>query len=122
MTDFDTRLQTALSAEDEQYVDNHLNEKGYYAEVFSSLKGPGSGMVIMAWVGILVISAILIYCLVSAFQAETVRETILYAMIAIMANSGQIALKLWFNMRMNRRALMVELRKLRLEVARAEPV
>ncbi len=119
MTDFDDRLRTALSAEDEKYVADHLSEKGYYAEVLSSLKGPGSGMNILAWVGILVISAILIYCLVMAFQAETVRETILYATIAIMANSGQIAMKLWANMRLNRRAVMVELRKLRLELARA---
>ncbi len=122
MTDFETRLKTALSAEDEQYVADHLNEKGYYAEVLDSLKGPGSGMNILAWIGILGVSAILIYCLVSAFQADTTREVILYATIAIMANSGQIAMKLWANMRLNRRAVMVELRKLRLELARSEPV
>lgn len=119
MSDFDDRLKTALSAEDEKYVADHLDEKGYYAEVLSSLKGPGSAMNILAWVGIFIFSGILIYCLAMAFQAETTRAQILYVAIAIMANSAQIAVKLWANMRLNRRAMMVELRKLRLELARS---
>ncbi len=118
MTDFDDRLKSALSAEDEQYVADHLDEKNYYGEVLSSLKGPGSAMNIMAWVGIFIFSGVLIYCLVMAFQAETTRAQILYVAIAIMANSAQIAMKLWANMRMNRRAMMVELQKLRLELSR----
>ena len=119
MSDFDDRLKTALSAEDEKYVSDHLDEKGYYAEVLSSLKGPGSAMNILAWVGIFIFSGILIYCVVMAFQAETTRAQILYVAFAIMANSAQIAMKLWANMRLNRRAVMVELRKLRLEIARS---
>jgi hypothetical protein len=119
MTDFDDRLQTALSAEDEKFVADHLDEKGYYAEVLSSLRGPGGAMNILAWVGIFIFSAILIGCLIGAFQAETSRAQILFVAFAVMANSGQIAIKLWANMRLNRRAVMVELAKLRLELARA---
>jgi hypothetical protein len=119
MTDFDDRLKSALSEEDARYVADHLDETGYYTEVLSSLKGPGSAMNIMAWIGIFIFSGLLIYSLVMAFQAETTRGIILFMGFAIMANSAQIAMKLWANMRMNRRAVMVELQKLRLELSRS---
>ena len=118
MSDFDERLRTALSAEDEKYLEDHLQEENYYLEVFSSLRGAGATMNILAWIGTLLAAGLLIFFLIQAFQAETTREQILFAALAVMLNSAQIALKLWTNMRLNRRALLLEIRKLRLELAK----
>ena len=116
MSDFDTELKAALSAEDKAFIDANVDEKGYYDEVFASLKGPGGVLNIMGWIAVFVLVALLIFFLVSAFQAETTRDQILFATLAMMANSGQMAFKLWLNMRMNRRALQIEIQKLKLAI------
>lgn len=118
MSEFDKKLERLLSEEDEAYIDEALHEPGFYGEVFGSLKGKGSGIYIMSWGGIFLFSAGLIYCIWKMFQATEIREVILFAAFAIMLNSAQIALKLWFNMRLNRQAMMRELKRLQLAMAR----
>ncbi|MEL6753560.1 MAG: DUF6768 family protein [Pseudomonadota bacterium] len=118
MTDFDDKLRVELGAEDERFIEEMLAETGYYKEAFESLRGPGRAMNILVWVGILIFSGLLIYFLILAFQADTTREQILFAALAVMLNSAQIALKLWFNMRLNRQAVLMDIRRLRFEVSR----
>ncbi|WP_409433538.1 DUF6768 family protein [Litorimonas sp. RW-G-Af-16] len=118
MSNFDQKLQDLLSEEDEAYIDKAINNKGYYEEAFGSLKGQGSGLFMMTWGGIIIAGLALIYCIVRMFQATDLRQIILFATFAILLNSAQIALKLWFNMRLNRQALMREMKRLQLAIAR----
>ncbi|GLQ20594.1 DUF6768 family protein [Algimonas porphyrae] len=117
MTDFDTELKALLSAEDEAFIGDAIDETGYYQYAWSSFRGPGSGMRIMAWGGILLFGSLTILFLWLMFTEETMRVQINFAALAVMANSAQIALKLWFNMQLNRGALSRELRRLQLVVA-----
>ena len=94
MRNFNEKLK--LSAKDEDLITQSLGETGYISEVIQSLKGVGSGIRIMTWIGVFVFSAVLFFSIWKFFHAETVREQILFATLAIMANSAQIALKLWF--------------------------
>lgn len=114
MSNFDRELRQALSDEDETFIADHLDETGFYSEVFGSLKGPGSLIHRMTWLGIMVFCFILFFAIWKFFQAETVRDQILFASLVIMANSAQIALKIWFNMRLNRRAIIREIKRLQL--------
>ncbi len=116
MNEFDDQLRSALRDDDAALVPAPNKESGYYREVFSSLKGPDAAMNRLTWVGIFVASGLLIFFLISAFQAENVREQVLYAALAVMLNSAQIALKLWFNMRLNRRVVLHEIKQLRLQI------
>lgn len=118
MSDFDNKLRTALSEEDQEFINENVGEAGYYEEIFDSLKGPGNALNIVGWIAVLVISGLLIFFLFLAFQADTTREQILFASLAIMANSGQIAFKMWLNMRMHRHAILVEIQKLKLAMSR----
>lgn len=117
MTNFDTDLKALLSGEDEAFIGDAVDETGYYQYAWGSFRGQGAGMRIMAWAGILLWGGLTIYCLYMMFTAETVRAQINYGVLAIMLNSAQIALKLWFNMQINRIALSKELRRLQLVVA-----
>ena len=74
-------------------------------------------MRVTAWVGILIFSAVLIISLWQMFVADTLRLQIIWATFAVLGNSAQIALKLWFNMQLNRRAISQELRRLQLAIA-----
>lgn len=118
MTDFDKTLKELLSEEDEVFLTENLKEKDFYSEVWGSLKGPGKVLYISTWIGILVFSAGLIFCVWKLFQVQTTREMILFGSFAIMLNSAQIALKLWFNMRINRQAIVTDIKRLQLAVSR----
>ena len=107
-----------MSEEDEAFIGDAIDETGYYKYAWSSFQGQGSGMRITAWVGIILFGSLTIVCLyLLIMQADTTRMQIIYAALAVMANSAQIALKLWFNMQVNRVALSHELRRLQLVVA-----
>jgi hypothetical protein len=115
MNSIDEQLRELLSTRDD--TDVPLNEGNYYREVWDSFKGESSAFFIFTWIGIIVFGGGLIYCIVLMFQAEDQRGLILAATLAIMLNSAQIALKLWYNMRLNRIAVLREIRRLRLEMA-----
>lgn len=118
MSDFDKTIRELLSAEDEAYLAENLTEQDYYKEAFGTLKGPGKGLYIMTWIGIIIFGFGLIFCLWKLVQAPTTREMILFATFAILLNSAQIALKLWFNMRMNRQAIVTDIKRLQLAISR----
>jgi len=88
--------------------------------MFDSFKGKGRWLYMMTWVGIFIFCGILFYAMWKFFQAETVRDQIMYATLTMLANMAQIALKLWYNMRLNRRDILRELRKTRLAIANAQ--
>lgn len=117
MTDIDERLKTILSSDETNAINKSIDETGFYAEVFNSFRGPGRAMHIMTWAGIIVFGTLLIICVVKFFGAETTRDQIFYACAAVLLNSSQIALKLWFNMRLNRIAILREIKGLRLIIA-----
>ena len=119
MSNFDKRLMELLNEEDEAYIADAVDEQGYYTSVFKSLKGQGSGMRILSWIGIFIFSGLLLLAIWQFFQAVSVRDQILFASLAVMLNSAQIALKLWFNMQLNRRAITQELRRLQLVMTKA---
>ena len=118
MSDFDKTLNELLSAEDEAFLAENLKEKDFYGEVWGSLRGPGKGMYILTWIGIIAFGIGLIFCIWKLFQVQTTREMILFGTFAIMLNSAQIALKLWFNMRINRQAIVTDIKRLQLAVSR----
>lgn len=117
MTDFDDRLSQLLSEEDAAFIGDTIDETGYYQYAWNSFRGPGSGMRVLAWAAILLFGGLTIFFVWQMFVAETTRLLIIYAALAIMCNSAQIAMKLWFNMQLNRGALSRELRRLQLLLA-----
>lgn len=118
--DFDRKLAGLLSEDDSAFIDAALKEPGYYTEAFDSLKGPGRGLFILTWAGIILAGVMLIYCIWQMFGADNLRSQILFATFAVMLNSAQIALKLWFNMRLNRQAMMREIKRLQLAIAQSQ--
>jgi len=116
MTDFDKEMKALLSEEDAAFIGDAIDETGFYKTAFGSLRGQGSGMRLMAWGGILIFGTLLIVSLWQMFVADNLRTQIIWATFAILGNSAQIALKIWFNMQLDRRALSHEIRRLQLAV------
>ncbi|MEO0574620.1 MAG: DUF6768 family protein [Pseudomonadota bacterium] len=120
MTNFDRKLHDLLAEHDEA-LGMPEAEEGYYREVLSSFKGEGSELRVATWIGILFFGGWLIWCVIQFLRAESLQDQITYGVFAIMLNSAQIALKLWFNMRLNRRAVIREIRGVRLQLLSESP-
>ena len=116
MTDFDKAMRDLLSEADENYIGDAIDETGFYKSVWGSLRGKGSGMRILAWGAILIFGVLTIVSVWQMFVADNLRTQILWATFAVLGNSAQLGMKLWFNMQMNRRALSHEIRRLQLAV------
>lgn len=119
MSNFDKDLKKLLSEQDEDFITDAIDETGYYQSVIKSFKGQGSFMSILSWIGITVICILLFYFIWKFFHAETTRDQILFAALVIMMNSAQIALKLWYNMQLNRRTITRDIKLLQLTLAKA---
>jgi len=122
MSEFDERLKGLLSEEDDAFINESLSEESFYKEALGSLSGPGAGMNIMSWVGVFVFVGVLFAAIYNFFQATELQDQIMWAALAIMANSAQIAMKLWFHSRLNRFAIIREVKRLQLEVARSKSI
>lgn len=116
MTDFDKAMKDILSESDAEFIGDTIDETGYYKSAFGSLRGQGSGMRKLSWGAIFFFCNILFIALWQMFIATDLRTQIIWATIAVMTNSAQIAFKMWFNMQLNRRAISHEIRKLQLAV------
>ncbi len=108
MTDIDTQIDQAFRQLDGDPID----QTGYYKEAFESFKGPGSVLRIGAIIGAIFFSAGLIICLFKMFGTNDLAELIRLGVFALLFGQAQIALKLWFNMQLNRRAITSEVRRL----------
>lgn len=116
MSDFDDRLRALLTEGDNAAIEQSLSDKNVIFETLGSLKGPERGINILLWGGIALCCALLFYCIYKFFGAETTRDQIFFAAAVILLNSAQIALKLWFHMRLNRRELLREIKRLQLAI------
>jgi len=122
MNDFDDRLRDLLSKGDDAAIENSLGDVNVFSETLGSLKGPESGINILIWIGVSVFCGLLFVCIFKFFQADTVKDQIFYAAAVILTNSAQIALKLWFHMRLNRRELLREIRRLQLAIVQRDAI
>lgn len=122
MSDIDERIRALLSEGDDAAIEASLGEKNVILETVGALKGPESTWNIMTWIAIMVCCTLLFTCIYKFFQAETVKDQIFYAAGALMTNAAQIAFKLWFHMRLNRRELLREIRRLQLAIVHKHPI
>lgn len=108
MSNYDERLEAALR----DLGPDPIDETGYYRTAFESLRGTGAGLRLTAWAAILIWSAGLIYCLIQLFLTDDLVLLIRYGVFALLFMQAQIAMKLWFNMQLDRRAVTAEIRRL----------
>ena len=122
MSDFDERLRAILSESDDAAIDQSLGEKNVILESLGALKGPEGGWNIMVWMAVMIFCGLLFFCIYKFFHADTVKMQIFYASGAVLTNSAQIAFKLWFHMRLNRRVLLREIRRLQLAIVHKDAI
>lgn len=120
MTSPDDRIRTALSADDEAFLAELDAERGLFAQIADSFRGPLRNMTIVANIGVMIATAVGLWAVWRMLEADTTRGLILWAAAAWAAWTFQIAVKQWIWGRMQTLSVLRELKRLEYRLARLE--
>jgi len=118
MTDFDTKLRESLSADDEQFLKSLEDDRGLFTQLGATLHGPLKFWTRLVFVVTVLVSVLAFYSAYQAIMAEALRETVLWSAAAVAAFNGVSMLKQWLFERMNHLAVLREIKKIELRLAR----
>ena len=121
MTDFDDRLRTDLSADDEAFLNSLDDEPGLFAQMGATFHGPMKYWTVLVFVFTLAFTVLGVY---SAWQLSVTEQTnmiALWAVAVLFCGLSVAMLKMWLFMRMNHLVTLREIKRLQLMVARALP-
>ncbi|NNC71672.1 MAG: hypothetical protein HKN78_02215 [Sphingomonadaceae bacterium] len=120
MTEFDTKLRAALDADDEAFLNELDGDRGMFAQVSDTLSGPLGGWAKLVFVVAILMALVMFYTVYRVAIAETDREFFAWALGALAAFIGTGMIKQWFFERMNLMAMLRELKRIELRIARIE--
>ncbi|MCH7961852.1 MAG: hypothetical protein IIC49_05910 [Planctomycetes bacterium] len=118
MSDFDDTLKHALTDEREQ-LDELVaqSQPGLIELLLGAFRGQSILMNIMFMVPGLVFTVLAVLSIFWFFDAQTVRDQIMFATIFMTCNLIVMTMKIWFWMVMNRNATTREIKRLEIQVA-----
>ena len=120
MTDFDDRLGAALDADDEAFLKRLDDRRGLFAQMGDTMTGPLGGWARLVFVitGVLVLP--LFFAIYQAVTVTDLRQTVLWcaATVALLLMQGMS--KQWLFDRINLLAVLRELKRIELRIARIE--
>jgi hypothetical protein len=121
MTQFDeTLLKGALDADDEAFLRKLDEERGLFAQIGDTLAGPLGGWAKLVAFGSVLLAILTAVAVWQMFSADSDRVLILWTAAALAAVIAQGMIKQWFFERMNFIALLRELKRIELRIARIE--
>ena len=117
MDKFEQDLGASLNADDKAFLDDLENGRGLLDQLGATLHGPMRFWSYMVgfWTFVLFLAAV--YCGWQAFNAEALRETILWSAGFLLTTQGVAMLKMWLFDRMNLLSLLAEMKKIELRVS-----
>jgi hypothetical protein len=118
MTNLDDAIREALSAEDAKLLEGFGADQALYNQIFQAFQGKLGWINAVGWLGGLLFFAAFVYC---AWQFTTVSETrdlLMWGGGAALAFIALAMVKLWFWMELQKNAIVREVKRLELQVAR----
>ena len=117
MRDIDRKIKEALRAEDadafEQYGEQSIHEM-----LIDSFRGKSKWLVVMTVLATLVFLALTIFSAVQFFRAVSDRQMIVWAVAVGFGLLSIGLLKIWYWMELNKNAVMREIKRVELQIAR----
>ncbi|WP_114952033.1 DUF6768 family protein [Sphingosinicella terrae] len=120
MTRFDDRVKAALDADDEAFLRELDAQRGLFGQIGDTMKGPLGGWATLIFLMTFPLAALMFFAVWNMFQAAGMRELVLWTAGALAALLALGFVKQWFFERMNFIALLRELKRLELRLARIE--
>ena len=120
MTKFDDRVKSALDADDEAFLRQLDAERGLFAQMGDTMRGPLGGLATLTFLMTFPLAAFMFFAVWKMFTVEGTRELVLWTAGALAAMMATGLIKQWFFERMNFIALLRELKRIELRIARVE--
>ena len=120
MTGFDDRVKAALDADDEAFLRELDSQRGLFTQMGDTMRGPLGGWATLTFFMAVPMAAFMFFAIWRMFVADDTRELILWMTGAFAAMLALGLTKQWFFERMNFIALLRELKRLELRLARIE--
>ena len=117
MTNLDNAIREALSAEDAAFL-ARFEDEGKFSEAMGTFHGQSGALNVFAAIITFAMFGGFIYCAWNAFEADAVRDTVLWSAGAVISMLAVAMLKMYFWMEINRNATLREVKRLELQVAR----
>ena len=110
------KIRQALQAESDN-VWKDVEEQGLFEQALDVMRGKHRFLTVIANVVIAVFFAMMVYCVVRFFDAQTTRTQIAWSVGFLASNMVVAMLKLWFWMQMDKNTVIREVKRLELQVA-----
>jgi len=120
MTAIDDRIRDALSADDQAFLDGLEQERGLFAQASDMFYGPMGRWTILVYVKGAVLAGLLIWSVMQMLEATDLREQLIWMTAVLLSGLTIAMIKLWAWGRMQQLALLRELKRIELRVARIE--
>ena len=118
MKELDDKIREALRKEDAEVFDDWGGEPSMFTLVMDTFRGRHKWLVLLTVLWSLVFFVLAIVSAVKFFNTQDSREMMLWALGFIFCMSAVSMLKLWFWMELNKNALMREIKRVELQIAR----
>lgn len=117
MKKIDEQIRQALREDDAALFNDTGTEQSLYGEAMSLFRGSSWWMGIISAFFMLVAMAFAIYSAIRFFNAADTHAMLFWAMIFMICMIGGTTIKIWGWMRMNRNAVIREIKRVELQVA-----
>lgn len=118
MTDIDSAIREALSAEDAQFLEAHGGEPPIHRQVLETLTGRFAPLNVGGWIAGFALAAVGAVCIWRFLGAADLRDMLLWGGGALTAMLALVMIKIWFWMEMQKNVIVREVKRLELQVAR----
>jgi len=119
MTNFETKLKEGLSAEDEAFLKNLEEGESLFGQLGATFSGPMKVWTGFAFVFSFALFGLAVWCFVEMLGTEDIREMILWLTGVVCGVVSVGMIKVWFWLRMNHLAVLRELKRIELRLARS---
>ena len=116
MNETNNKIRQALRTDDAEY--DLRREEGLRDMMVGAFRGKSRWLSVIAWVEMLLFSAVAVIAAIRFFQVAEVRDMILYAAAFLACLIVACLIKMWFWMLMNRNAVNREVKRLELRLAK----
>ncbi len=118
MNELDDKIREALRKEDAELFEEFGGEPSMYEMVMETFRGRYRWMVFVAVFYTLVFIVLFILAAIRLFNAEATRDMLMWAAACFVCWSAVFMMKVWYWMELNKNAVMREIKRLELQIAR----
>ena len=118
MKDLDKKIQEALCEEDAELFEEFSEEPSMYEMVIETFRGRYRWMAMVAVFYCIVFIALFIFAGIKFFNAEAMRDMMMWGALCIVCWFAVFMMKVWYWMELNKNALTREIKRLELQIAR----